>query len=277
MDLFLKVTSNSYFKNNFGIFDIIKESPDKIYGISRYNKLNRKCFLKIKSLHSPDEDCEYITVYTLLKNNKNKLVEEIHDVVIDDQLVFIITEFIEGINLLEYMKICRDIKKNTMRNIIEDMIKCTTFIHNLNIIHGDIKLENIMVTNDISNRIQLRFIDFDLSKLCVNEKYILSDSLTGTANYFAPETYDLCIYSKMTDIWSIGVTLYKLITHEFPYKYKLNRLYHMRIANNFKFLNYDKLKSYENKYGVSTINTIIDMLQFKDIDRKMEFNNNNDI
>jgi len=269
IDLFAKITSCQYFKNNFTSLEIIKESSSAISGKSYFTKLKKKCFLKVKNI--TDNDTEIMTIYTILKkNNMNKYVNKIYDITIECNLVFIAIEFIEGTNLVQYLD-NNEIDDKSLRNILIELIEGLDFIHSLDIIHGDIKLENIMIHNE-----HVKIIDFDLSKLCINKKYIQSSILSGTQNYFAPETYDLCIYSKMSDVWSLGIVLYKLITYEFPYKFKLNRLYHMRIANNFKFLDIDKLKSHENRYGKDIIDTVINMLQFKDIDRKMVLNNNND-
>lgn len=253
------VTSNEYFKNRFTLYKIVKESVNKISMIVYCSILQKMCFLKIKLLN--DSSNANLNVYSLLKNNFHDNIEKIHDVVISNKFIYILSEYICGHNLFEFNG---KIDKNLLKNIINQTFEGFNFIHRLNIIHGDIKLENILLTAENV----IKIIDFDLSHICSN--YICSKVMFGSENYIAPESFDLHIYSKRSDIWSFGILLYKFILGKFPYKYKLRKSYHLYIRNNFKLLNLRELDNLIEIYGSDIINIIKKMLNFVDEHRPLD-------
>lgn len=95
--------------------------------------------------------------------------------------------------------------------LFKPIFKTISYMHSQHIIHNDIKLENIVVTDD--NRLLL--IDFGLSEVLSNEKH--SDKYVGTMNYTAPEISQNKPHSYSSDIYSLGVVLFASITGEFPY------------------------------------------------------------
>ena len=76
--------------------------------------------------------------------------------------------------------------------------------------HRDIKPDNIIVTNDN----QIRLIDFGLA--AVAKKRTLTDE-AGTPYYMAPEVFKH-LYGKRSDIWSLGVILYTLLSGYLPFQ-----------------------------------------------------------
>ena len=74
--------------------------------------------------------------------------------------------------------------------------------HSSGVTHRDIKLENIMITDD--NIVKL--IDFGLSKNATAEE--LMKSMTGTPYYMAPEVFESESYGSAVDLWSLGVVLF---------------------------------------------------------------------
>ena len=92
-----------------------------------------------------------------------------------------------------------------MRQLFQAINHC----HALDIIHRDIKPENIMVTNDD----QIRLIDFGLA--AVAKKRTLTE-FAGTPYYMAPEVIKH-LYGRKSDIWSLGVILYTLLSGYLPF------------------------------------------------------------
>lgn len=250
------VTNHYYFKNRFIIFKLIKEEINKICAIIYCNKLQKLCFIKVKSICNINNF--NLNVYNTLKNNNHVNIECVLDIHIEDNIVFILSEYIEGKNLSQL----ENPDKELLRKIINQTYEGLNFIHKLNIIHGDIKLENIMLTEE-----NIKIIDFDLSKICNN--YISSKTLFGSENYISPESFDLNIYSKKSDIWSFGISLYKLIAGKFPYIFKPNKFHHMYFRNNFKMLDFKELDKLSDIYDYDLINYIKKMLNFVDDNRPL--------
>lgn len=94
-----------------------------------------------------------------------------------------------------------------MRQLFQALNHC----HAQNIVHRDIKPDNIMITQSDT----VRLIDFGLSKASKNNKNLTT--VAGTPYYMAPEVLDGS-YSQKADIWSLGVLLYTLVSGYLPFQ-----------------------------------------------------------
>jgi len=94
-------------------------------------------------------------------------------------------------------------------NIIKQVMSAVDYCHDQNIIHRDIKLENVMVGYDG----QIKVGDFGLAKFSLdwNETYC------GTGEYMAPEFYKKERYDKSVDYWSVGILTYELLCGHTPF------------------------------------------------------------
>lgn len=248
--------SDKYFKFRFRALKMIKESDHKVSMIVYCNVLCKICFLKI--ILKPSNSLAF-DVYNVLKNKKHKNIEEVYDIIKTDKFVYIITEFIDGKNLLSIQS-----PSKRIINLINDQI-CDglEFLHNNCIVHGDIKLENVILTQDDV----IKIVDFDLSRIC--QDYITLKTAIGSDNYMAPECFDLSIYSKKSDIWSFGILMYKLLVGKFPYILKPNKLCHLYSHNNFKNLDFDELDKLKDIHGDVVIKFVKNMLEFVDDKRNL--------
>ena len=125
---------------------------------------------------------------------------------------FIVMEFIEGKTLRE----C--IGKLLEKQIIEIVIQIAiglSVAHEKGIIHRDIKPENIILNNEE----HIKIMDFGLAKRKGIVKLTQSSStILGTLPYSSPENIKGFESDARTDIWSLGVLLYELLTGTFPFK-----------------------------------------------------------
>jgi serine/threonine protein kinase len=87
------------------------------------------------------------------------------------------------------------------------------YLHEQGIIHRDIKLENIFITED--GKVKLG--DLGMSKVLGKEDELISTRV-GTPVYFAPEVIQNQLYSFPVDIWSLGCVFYHLATLDHPFK-----------------------------------------------------------
>ncbi|KAL4506974.1 hypothetical protein ABPG72_001395 [Tetrahymena utriculariae] len=152
---------------------------------------------------------------------------KIYEVIEYQDQYFIIMEYCEAGNLLEYIMKQKqeDINKNLL-DIALEIVKGVSYLHSNNIVHRDLKPENIYLSKKKVrthfNQYQEIFIfkvgDFGLSKFINSNK----NSLVGTINYMAPEILE-GNYGLEIDIWSIGCILYELKTQkQFFYSQKMD-------------------------------------------------------
>ena len=99
-----------------------------------------------------------------------------------------------------------------LKKIIRQLLFAVKSLHDIGIAHRDLKLDNIMFT-DNNGKPEIRVIDFGLSKsFDPNDKITAKfDSLTGTAHYLAPQVIK-GQYDEKCDIWALGVITYQLFS-----------------------------------------------------------------
>lgn len=93
---------------------------------------------------------------------------------------------------------------------MKQLFQAINHCHAQNIVHRDIKPDNIMITDTDT----VRLIDFGLSKASKNKKL---STIAGTPYYMAPEVLEGA-YTKQADIWSLGVILYTLVSGYLPFQ-----------------------------------------------------------
>jgi serine/threonine protein kinase/Flp pilus assembly protein TadD len=127
--------------------------------------------------------------------------------------VFIAMEFINGIELKEKIKKERP-NLEEARKIIEQIASGLTAAHQKGIIHRDIKSANIMITKSGL----IKIMDFGLAKIGGTSQITRFGTTLGTTAYMSPEQARGEKVDTRTDIWSMGVIFYEMLTGDLPFK-----------------------------------------------------------
>jgi len=129
--------------------------------------------------------------------------------------IYIIIEFFKGGDLFDYLKKRTfNVGEDRIREIFYRVSLAIGYLHSIGIVHRDIKLENIMMSEDTDNS-QPKLIDFGLAKVMGPEDKC-TDTF-GTFGYCAPEVILGKSYSFGVDVWSMGCLLYVMLSEYLPF------------------------------------------------------------
>ena len=152
----------------------------------------------------------------IMKKLNNKNIIKILDYFEDENYIFIVMEYINGGNLYSFIKKRMKLKEKMVKYIFKQIISAINYIHKHNIVHKDIKLENILL--DINHGIKI--CDFGIAKK-VNSPDQLFYGISGTPLYMAPEIFYKSNFGYQgfpVDVWASGIALYIMLSGELPFK-----------------------------------------------------------
>ncbi|MGD2085623.1 MAG: protein kinase [Candidatus Aminicenantes bacterium] len=137
----------------------------------------------------------------------------VHEINEHDNRVYMVMEYVEGENLKEKLK-SGPLEIGEAIRIAREVAKGLQEAHGKGIVHRDIKSANIMITE----KCQVKIMDFGLAKLKGQTKLTKEGTILGTAAYMSPEQAQGAEVDSRTDTWSLGVVLYEMITGQLPFK-----------------------------------------------------------
>ncbi|XP_041131268.1 serine/threonine-protein kinase 33-like isoform X1 [Polyodon spathula] len=160
---------------------------------------------------------------SILKRVNQEHIIHLEEVFETPKRMYLVTELCEGGELKEILQRNKRFTENETRHIISSLATAIAYLHKKDIVHRDLKLENILVKSDHSNQgnemiLNIKVTDFGLAvqKGGVGSENMLQ-ATCGTPIYMAPEVINAHDYSQQCDIWSIGVIMYMLLCGEPPF------------------------------------------------------------
>ena len=141
----------------------------------------------------------------------------IYEISEQNNSLFLVMEFVDGVTLKSYINSLGSgtgVPVTQAIDWIEQIAQGLKSAHDMNIIHRDIKTENIMITKDG----RLKIMDFGLAKLKGDAGITKTKTSVGTLSYMSPEQAHAIPADHRCDIWSLGVVFYEILTGELPFK-----------------------------------------------------------
>ena len=148
--------------------------------------------------------------------------------------LYFIMQYLDGITLKEWMQQNPQPDIDTVIDITDKIIHGLRVFHRMEMLHRDLKPENIMIDRHGA----IKIIDFGSVKIAGIEEIttpVERIELLGTKNYTAPEYLLGMQGSNRSDIFSLGVLVYQMLTGELPYGEKLSRNLNWRTLNKIRY------------------------------------------
>lgn len=136
----------------------------------------------------------------------------VYDVVVDSDKQFIVMEYVDGIDLKHYM----ERHKLTIVDALDLSIKIAEGLqhaHVHKIVHCDIKPLNILLDKNLNPKIA----DFGIAKMVSNQTLVYTDSIMGSVHYISPEQANGEKVTCISDVYSLGVMLFEMLTGRVPF------------------------------------------------------------
>ena len=141
-------------------------------------------------------------------------IVKVYDMSFGDRFQYIVMEYIDGITLKEYIDQQKVIRWKEAVHFTLQILYALQHAHERGVIHRDIKPQNIMLLRDGT----IKVTDFGIARFSSSETQTLTDKAIGSVHYIAPEQARGSVTDAKSDVYSVGVMLYEMLTGKLPFE-----------------------------------------------------------
>lgn len=178
--------------------------------------LDRQVAIKTFKIDANDEDAvkrfnrEAKAVTSLSHPN----IVSIYDVENEGEFYYLILEYVKGMTLKDYMIKNPRISIETIVHIAKQIASGLSHAHQNGIIHRDIKPQNILMNDNLTCKIT----DFGIARAYGDTTLTQTNQMLGTVYYLSPEQARGNVATAQSDIYSLGILIFEMITGQIPFK-----------------------------------------------------------
>ena len=140
-------------------------------------------------------------------------IVNIYDVNVKDEIKYIVMEYVEGTTLKEYLSKVERINWKEALHYTEQILRGLAQAHERGVVHRDVKPQNILLLKDGT----IKVTDFGIAKVHKSDTITDGESAIGTVHYISPEQAEGKDVTSASDIYSVGVMLYEMVTGKLPF------------------------------------------------------------
>jgi serine/threonine protein kinase len=152
----------------------------------------------------------------VLRRLSHPNVVRLIEVLKNKKFVFLVTEFIDGGDLFDYLVKHGQVSETTARSIFKQMVAGVLYCHACKVVQRDLKVENILLTKNGT----VKLADFGFSNIIDTDEYL--KTVCGTPSCIAPEILRHEPYTASVDIFSMAVVLFQLCAGRLPFDGETN-------------------------------------------------------
>ena len=185
------------------------------------NEIRALKVIKKTSIIYQDDDHKFLKEIEILIKLEHPNIIKIYEYYTDDINFYLITDYISNGELYNYVYKAKSFNERQTQYIMKQVLCAVNYLHLNNIAHRDIKLENILVEQEITSNdeqlLNVKLIDFGTSNYVKTENTNYFTVKVGSPFYMAPEVLNKK-YNNKCDIWSCGVIMFMLLRGHPPFK-----------------------------------------------------------
>lgn len=141
-------------------------------------------------------------------------IVSIYDLVAEAGQVYLVMEYIDGANLKDFIQLHAPVDIDTVVSILTQTLKILSLCHAKNVIHRDLKPQNMILMPDGL----VKLLDFGISRMTTLSDLTQTGTSLGSPEYMAPELFATSAYDPRSDLYALGVIVFELLTGELPFK-----------------------------------------------------------
>lgn len=138
----------------------------------------------------------------------------VYDIGEDHGMQFMVMQYVEGTDLKAYIKKNFPIPLPQVVDFMEQVLSAAQAAHDHGIIHRDLKPQNILIDENKN----IKITDFGIAVAAYQDSLTQTNMLMGSVHYLSPEQARGSIATKQSDIYSLGIILYELLTGKVPFE-----------------------------------------------------------
>lgn len=149
-----------------------------------------------------------------MENLSHPNIVNVIDTIFVDGDHFIVMDYVAGGSLSDLLEREGQLDVNYAIRVAYDIASAMILVHDADIIHRDIKPDNILIERDG----RARLTDFGMARFTYLSRLTKRDMMLGSIMYMSPEQFKTGEAVKESDIWAFGITFYEILTGRKPFK-----------------------------------------------------------
>jgi serine/threonine protein kinase len=205
---------------NYKIIKKLGEGGMGTVYLAEHELIKRKVAIKVLHKHLVSNE-DFITRFRreaeLLATLDHQNIVRLNEYFEHEGSLFLIMEYVDGQELDQYINnVSGPIIEGKLVPMFNQILSAMGYAHKKGLIHRDIKPANILISKDGGT---VKILDFGIAKLVTDDIGLTKSGVqVGTVTYMSPEQVNAEEVDKLTDIYSLGVTLYQMAVGQSPYK-----------------------------------------------------------
>lgn len=206
----------SVLDNRYRITDKVARGGMATVFLAVDERLDRKCAVKVMHEHLAEDEKfrrRFQSEARAAAKVSHPGIVAVFDHGEDQGVAYLSMEYVPGRTLRDVLRADAPLTVQQSLDVCERMLEALTAAHREELVHRDMKPENVLVTPEG----RIKVADFGLSRVLTNHQHSTAADTMGTVAYLGPEALDERGADKRTDVYAVGVMLFELLTGEQPF------------------------------------------------------------